>query len=621
MAIAIVVRRAAVQAFRAGRAGLALLAAAALAASAGPLPGAPRASAQATSPGAIITLAGGIGGDGPATRLALGRVCGVAFGPGVIYAAQPAVIRVISTSTGRLTTLAGTGVAGYSPDGIAATTASLAEPCGMAAGQAGNLLLADTLSNRIRVVAAQTGTFYGQAMTAGDIYTIAGNGNQGYAGDGGPATQAEFWAVTGVAADSAGNIALADRTGNRVRVIAAATGRYCGQAMTAGDIYTVAGNGFYGYSGDGRPATAAQLEFFSGLRFGPGGSLVIADTDNGRIRMVAGTTGTFFGQSMTAGSIYRVAGTVPGFGGDGGKATSARLLLPAGVGVDGAGNLLIADTANGRIRLVAAVAGTFYGKPRRAGRIYTIAGNGGAGYSGDGGPAVRASLSGPTGVAADHAGNLLIADRLANRIRVVAAAAGRFYGRTMKAGHIYPVAGDGFPGYSGDGGPAVKARLQAPAQLAVDAAGNVIIADTFSQRVRVVAAITGTFYGQAMKAGHIYTVAGDGTPGFSGDGGAATGAELSFPADVAVDRAGNLLVADAGNDRVRAVAVRTGSFYGVDMTAGGIYTIAGTGSPGYSGDGGPATSARLIGPSAVAAGPGGEVAIGDAMSVRAVAGG
>ena len=162
----------------------------------------------------------------------------------------------------------------------------------------------------------------------------------------------------------------------------------------------------------------------------------------------------------------------------------------------------------------------------------------------------------------------------------------------MTARHIYTVAGNGTYGFSGDGGPATAAELDYPDQTAVDGAGNLVIADSANDRVRVVAASTGTFYGQAMTAGDIYTVAGNGTTGFSGDGGPATGAELDSPRGVTVDGAGNLVIADRGNNRVRVVAAGTGTFYGQAMTAGDIYTVAGNGTVGFSGDGGPATSGR-----------------------------
>jgi secreted PhoX family phosphatase len=188
-----------------------------------------------------------------------------------------------------------------------------------------------------------------------------------------------------------------------------------------------------------------------------------------------------------------------------------------------------------------------------AGDIYTVAGDSTAGFSGDGGPATSAELNNPSSVRLDGAGNLVIADTGNNRIRVVAEGTGEFYGQSMTAGDIYTVAGDGTGGYAGDGGPATSARLNSPPGAAVDAAGNLLIADNENQRVRVVAESTGEFYGVAMTAGDIYTVAGDGTEGFSGDGGPATSAELAQPFDVAVDSAGNLLFADAINGRIRMV--------------------------------------------------------------------
>ena len=189
-----------------------------------------------------------------------------------------------------------------------------------------------------------------------------------------------------------------------------------------------------------------------------------------------------------------------------------------------------------------------------AGDIYTVAGSGTGGQSGDGGPATSAELNFPQGVAVDGSGNLLIADADNNRVRVVAETSGTFYGVAMTAGDIYTVAGIGTGGSSGDGGPATSAELNFPSRVAVDGSGNLVIADTDNNRVHVVAASTGTFYGVAMTAGDIYTVAGNGTGGYSGDGGPATSAQLAGPAGVAVDGSGNLVIADAFNNRVRGVA-------------------------------------------------------------------
>jgi trimeric autotransporter adhesin len=239
----------------------------------------------------------------------------------------------------------------------------------------------------------------------------------------------------------------------------------------------------------------------------------------------------------------------------------------------------------------------------KAGHIYTIAGNGTAGYSGERGPATSAELNSPIAVGVDAAGNVLIADWLNSRIRVVAASTGSLYGQTMTASDIYTIAGNGTFGYSGDGGRATSAALNRPRGVMVDAAGNLLLADTINDRVRVVAASAGTFYGQAMTAGDIYTVAGNGHLVFCGDGGPATRAELGDPAGVAVDAAGNVLIADQQNNRIRVAAARTGTFYGRAMTAGDIYTIAGKGIFGFSGDGGPATRAWLKRPAGVAGTP------------------
>ena len=213
--------------------------------------------------------------------------------------------------------------------------------------------------------------------------------------------------------------------------------------------------------------------------------------------------------------------------------------------------------------------------------------------SGDGGPATSARNL-PHGIVVDAAGNVLIADTFNQSVRVVAASAGTFYGQAMTAGDIYTIAGSGYGnfGYSGDGGAATSAELDSPEGVALDASGNVLIADLGNYRVRVVAASTGTFYGLTMTKGDIYTIAGDGTFGYSGDGSAATSAELD-PEGVAVDATGNVLIADGFNDRVRAVAASAGTFYGRTMAKGDIYTIAGNGIGGYSGDGSPATSAEL----------------------------
>ncbi len=537
-------------------------------------------------------------------------------------------IRVVAAATGTfygramtagdIYTIAGDGTAGFAGDGGPATHAKLANPKGMAVDAAGNVLIADAGNSRIRVVAAAAGTFYGRAMTAGDIYTIAGDGTAGFAGDGGPATTAELSNPKGMAVDAAGNVLIADAGNSRIRVVAAATGTFYGRAMTAGDIYTIAGDGTAGFAGDGSPATAAELAYPAGVTVDPSGNVLIADTDNSRIRVVAAAAGTFYGRAMTAGDIYTIAGDgTPGFAGDSGRATAAELNLPCGVTVGGAGNLVIADTNNNRIRVVAESSGTHYGQAMKAGDIYTVAGNGSNGFSGDGRPATAARIGEPEGMAADVAGNMLIADTNNNRIRVVAESSGTHYGQAMKAGDIYTVAGNGSYGFSGDGRPAIEARLKSPAGIAAGAAGNLLIADAGNNRIRVVAERTGTFFGHAMKAGDIYTIAGSpGGRGYGGDGGPGTAAKLDFPQAVRVDTSGNVLIADTINSRIRVVAARTGTFYGQTMTAGDIYTIAGNGTDGYTGDGGPATAAGVFEPTGMVVDGAGNMLIADTGNNR-----
>ena len=301
--------------------------------------------------------------------------------------------------------------------------------------------------------------------------------------------------------------------------------------MTAGDIYTVAGNGSTGFSGRRRPGHRGRAR--PNPKAWPQtrpGNVLIADTDNNRIRVVAASTGTFYGQAMNAGDIYTVAGNGSyGISGDGGPATEAELQIPAGVAVDAAGNLLIADAGNNRIRVVAASTGTFYGQPMTAGDIYTIAGNGERRLLRRRRPGHRGRAQFPRRRGRRHSGNVLIADTINSRIRVVAASTGTFYGQPMTAGDIYTIAGDGTDGYSGDGGPATAAKLYAPA-VAVDGAGNLVIADTEQQpgpggrgqhRHLLRAADD--------RRGHLHHRRGRHRAGISGDGGPATSAELDFP--------------------------------------------------------------------------------------------
>jgi secreted PhoX family phosphatase len=252
-------------------------------------------------------------------------------------------------------------------------------------------------------VAAATTTFYGQAMTAGHIYTVAGDGARGTAGDGGPALKAGLHSPEGVAVDHAGNLVIADTRNRRVQVVAATSGTFYGQAMTAGDVYTV-----------------ASLGGPTGVAVDHAGNVVISSAHAARVFVLAVTTGTFYGRAMTAGNLYVVAGGGRNDPGNGGPARSAELQGPFGVAVDPAGNLVVADTDDNRVRVVAVTSGTFYGQPMTAGDIYTLAGDANQGYFGDGGPGTSAWVGLPVGVAVDGAGNVLIADSDTGRIREVA---------------------------------------------------------------------------------------------------------------------------------------------------------------------------------------------------------
>lgn len=386
--------------------------------------------------------------------------------------------------------MAGTGDLGFSGDSGPATSASLGYPMGAATDAAGNLYIADSANNRIRKV-----------DTSGMIATVAGNGTPGYNGDGGLATNASLFRPRGVAVDPNANLHIADTENYRIRKV-----------DSSGTITTVAGNGTAGFSGDGGPATEANLSYPRAVAFDASGNLYISDGGENRIRKVDAT-----------GIITTVAGGAPCCNlGDGGPATDAYLSSPEGVAVDAKGNLYIGDSGDNRIRKVDA-----------SGTITTVAGNGNSGYGGDGGAATSAVLSAPSGVAVDSAGNLYIADSANNRIRKV-----------DTSGVISTVAGNGAFGDSGDGGPATSANLNYPIAVALDAGGNLYIADIFNNRIRKV-----------DTSGTITTVVGNGTFGFGGDGGPATDSELAYPSGLAFDSVGDLFIADSDNFRVREVTL------------------------------------------------------------------
>jgi trimeric autotransporter adhesin len=506
-------------------------------------------------------------------------------------------IRMVTKSTGIITNVAGDGSIGYKGDGGLATSARLRYPTGVAIDASGNIYIADSNNNRIRMVTKSTGI----------ITTVAGDGSYSYGNEGGEglATSATLYYPTGVFVDASGNIYIADTANNRILMVTKSTGI----------ITSVAGDGSSGYSsvGDGGLATSARLHNPRGVAIDASGNIYIADTNNHRIRMVTKSTGI----------ITTVAGNrTVGFSGDGGLATSATLFYPTGVFVDASGNIYIADTFNNRIRMVT----------ESAGIITTVSGNGTVGFSGDWGLATSATLYYPLDIAIDASGNIYIADSDNNRIRMV----------TKSTGIITTVSGNGTVGFSGDGGLATSARLWYPSENALDASGNIYIADTWNDRIRMVTKSTGI----------ITTVAGDGTVGFSGDGGLATSSSLHNPRGVAIDASGNIYIADTYNHRIRMVTKSTGIITtevgngtlarlrypsGIAIDASGniyiadtynkrirmvtkstgiITTVAGDGTVGFSGDGGLATSARLRYPRGVTIDASGNIYITDTDNHR-----
>jgi CRISPR/Cas system CMR-associated protein Cmr3 (group 5 of RAMP superfamily) len=342
------------------------------------------------------------------------------------------------------------------------------------------------------------------ATVPGVISTVAGNGREGSFGSNILATGAELNTPAGIAADAQGNFYFADYYNNIVRKV-----------TNFGVIETIAGNGVAGYSGDSGAATSAELSDPWGIALDASGNVYLSDLGNCRIRKVSAASGT----------ISTVAGNGScGFAGDGGAATSAELGFPAGIALDRNGNLYIADQTNERVRKVTA-----------SGVISTVAGNGTQGYAGDGGAATSAELYTPATVSVDGSGNLYISDRENNRIRKVSS-----------TGTITTFAGNGTPGYTGDGGLATAAEISNPVGVWADSSGNVLIADSNNNVMRKV-----------NSKGIISTVAGNGSYGYSGDGGFAILARMEQPYAVAEDSLGNLYITDTGNEVVRKVTYNT----------------------------------------------------------------
>jgi sugar lactone lactonase YvrE len=368
--------------------------------------------------------------------------------------------------------------------------------------------LTDSTGNNYFLGVNGVGTSPAVSFLPGIIATVAGSGTAGSTGDGSAATSARVNLPGNMALDASGNLYIADTANNKIRLV----------SKTTGAISTYAGTGVAGFAGDGAAAANAQLNAPASVSLDAAGNLYIADTGNHRIRMVSAQTGT----------ISTVVGTgTAGSSGDGGLAGSAAVSSPAGVVSDSDGDLYIADTGNHKIRFVNAATGL----------ISTFAGTGTAGSTGNNVAATTATLNGPRGIGLDAAGNLYIADTGSNLVREV------------HAGIITTVAGSGTAGNSGDGGLATAAALNSPTAVALDAAGDVYVADSANNVVRRISAADGT----------IAAVAGTGTAGLSGDNGSPLSAMLQGPAGVAVDATGSFYIADTANSRIAYVNVAQGA--------------------------------------------------------------
>lgn len=530
------------------------------------------------------------------------------------------------TPGGVISTVAGGAVAGIAGEGIPARSARLNWPAGLAPDNAGGLYFVASNEHRVRRVDA-----------AGNVFTVAGTGDAGFSGDGGPATAAKLSFPRDLWLDPVGNLYVTDRDNRRVRRIS-----------PTGIITTVAGNGMAGDSGDGGPATNASLNQPEGITGDTAGNIYVSDRPSHRVRRIT---------PLGVISTYAGIGGAGGFAGDGGLATSARLFSPGKIHWDNTGgNLYIADTENVRVR-----------KVNSSGIISTAAGTGLPGLGGDGGPAISAQLSPDISVAVSPAGELHVMDGSfrvrrvdsAGNINAVAGAV-KFVGeggpgltaklheplniaysngdlyiselrscllRRLRGGLINIVGGNGVC-YGDVPGPATASGIFFPGSIAISNTGILYFVrfpDTIRQITAAglasdlisglaVTAITTDSAGNVVAAlgnehrvvritpaGVVTLIAGTGVSGYSGDGGLAISAQLDYPNDVVYDRAGNLYVSDARNNRVRRIS------------GGVITTVAGNGTPGYSGDGGPAVAAQVT-PQAIEVDASGSLFIADAAN-------
>lgn len=623
----------------------------------------------------LETLAGSdfVGDGGPATLALLVQAEGVAVDSrGSVYVADAGDHRVRKiSSNGIVSTVAGNGRPGFSGDGGPATAAQLRTPYGLAVDRDGNLYIADLGNARIRRVSADgiistvagggilapnegraptevalirprnvAIDFYGtlyftdfgahrayQLRESGMLGVVAGTGAAGFSGDGGPAVRAQLDSPAGIVVDPSGNVLIADSANGRIRKV------------WRGAIATLADSGVPG------AAPAIPVRTPAGLALDPDGSLFIADIGGNQILRVTPAlavtpvaqpardlvidaqgnlytcSGPLIYRRPRSGSPILIAGSYAGnYTGDN-AAGRARLQDPSAVARDLAGNLYVADTGNHRIR-----------KITPDGSVLTVAGNGARGFGGDSGLALGAQLDTPGGVAVDRLGNLYIGDTGNHRVR-----------RVDAAGVIVTLAGTGARLRSPDGTIAARSPLDAPTSLAVDREGNLYVSETGAHSIRKIS-----------TAGILGTVVGNGSRGYFGDGGPAIGASLDSPQGIALDADGNLFIADAGNHRIRRVSAPSG--YGPPLIStfpdpnaaiwrglrgiaagndgrvyvadaedarlfrvdgpGQILVLAGTGVASFSGESGPALRQALNGPSGLAIDGAGSIYFADAGNNR-----
>ena len=430
-------------------------------------------------------------------------------------------------------------------DGIPAVTATLFGPCATAVGPAGRVFVADSLNHRIRVV-----------DSSGLISTVAGTGDWGYGGDGGPAIQARLSFPCGIAVDGTGNLFVADVENHRVRRIDAATGT----------ITTFAGTGHAGDAGDGGPAERARLASPTGVAVDDAGTVFIADFGNGRVRMVDPVTR----------SITTLRGKRPwALSGDGRPAPPAGF-AGWGVAVDSNGHLYVADP---RHRLVSRL-------DIAANTLETLASSIDRGYEGYGGASTWARLLAPQGVAVDGAGHVYVADPLGGSVH-------RIDGET---GAITRLVLDRRQHFESDAGAVTTPSFRSPQGVAVDVQGHLYIVDSGDHRVRRVD--KGTW--------EITTLAGTGAWNDGWEGGTAESARFARPESLTVDRGSNVFFVDS--NRV----------WKLDRHTGALTALAGTGERGYSGDGGLAIDAKLQSPSGLATDSQGNLYVGECRRVRRI---